>query len=88
MWKAIVEWFRKAAEHPWTNAELQSEVQRLRMEWTDVLDKLNAREDRERKRLAKALRGSLEPELPLADIEGTPLDREAQKAEMRRRMKG
>jgi hypothetical protein len=86
MWKAIVDWFRRASERPWTNADLQSEVQQLRMEWTDVLDKLNAREDRERKRLARLLRGSLEPDPMAGSGEPAPLSREAQKAQLRSRM--
>jgi hypothetical protein len=39
--------------------ELEARFELLRMEWGDILDKLVAREDRERKRLAKAAQAAL-----------------------------
>lgn len=62
----MLNWLRKAlgpAPEPVGRAEIEELEHRfelLRMEWSDMLDKLVAREDRERKRLAKAAQQALE----------------------------
>lgn len=56
MFKAMWDWLWKAPDRRWTAREMQERVLALELEWSDVLDKLLAREDRERKRVMKALR--------------------------------
>lgn len=51
---------------------MQEQVLSLRLEWDEVLDKLMAREDRERKRRLKALRDTQEAELPLEGGKAAP----------------
>jgi hypothetical protein len=69
-----------------TVAELQADMELIRMEWSDVLDLLRAREDRERKRSAKLLRDGVTSVVDAPIHEDTPEGREALKAQMRRRM--
>lgn len=70
MLKRLWLWLWKGPERSWTVAECQHQVEMLRMEWSDVLDKLAAREDRERKR-SKARIAPPEPELGLVEGEVT-----------------
>ncbi len=62
----MLTWLRSAlgkAPEPVTRAdfeELEHRMELLRMEWGDILDKLVAREDRERKRLQKATQQALQ----------------------------
>ncbi|TLN23543.1 hypothetical protein FDZ71_02735 [bacterium] len=62
----MLKWLRNAfgdAPAPVTRAdieELEHRMEMLRLEWGDILDKLVAREDRERKRLARAAQTALQ----------------------------
>lgn len=47
---------------------MQENVLSLQLEWGEVLDKLMAREDRERKRAMKRLRDTQEADLPASDV--------------------
>lgn len=67
MLKRLWEWLWNPEDRLWTRREIQEKVLSLELEWGEVLDKLMAREDRERKRQMKRLRDSQEGDLPPAD---------------------
>ena len=73
MLRALWEWLWKARERRWTPQETQEQVLALRLEWDEVMEKLMAREDRERKRRMKALRDMQEPqqEVGIPDVAST-----------------
>lgn len=71
----MLNWLRSVlgtAPEPVTRAdfeELEHRMEMLRLEWGDILDKLVAREDRERKRLAKAAQQAIQaPEDPQGSL--------------------
>jgi hypothetical protein len=68
MLRALWEWLWKARDRRWSNAEIQERVLTLELEWGEVLDKILAREDRERKRRLKALKDDQAAEAPQGEL--------------------